>query len=90
MGYTAIFPPRGYEQVTGLSSAKGLTPPAGATKATIQAETNGVRWRDDGTSPTTSVGMSLAAGATMDYSGDLGAIRFIETTASAKLNVSYY
>lgn len=88
----------GYQQITNLSSAVGLTVPALApdgskqqpTFALIVAETQGVRWRDDGTNPTASVGMPLAAGVPLQYDGDLARIRFIETTASAKLNISYY
>ena len=81
----------GYEQITGLSAVKSLTVPAGATLALIQAETQIVRWRDDGTNPAAGVGMTLAAGAVpLVYDGNLSAIRFIEATASAKLNVSYY
>jgi len=80
----------GYQQITSLSSATGLTPPQGTTMALIVAETQGVRWRDDGTNPTASVGMPIAAGAYLNYDGDLNRIKFIEQTASAKLNVSYY
>ena len=84
--------PINYEQITSLSAAKGLTAATydGATYAVIQAETQDVRWRDDGTAPTTSVGMLLSAGQQIAYYGDLSAIKFIEVTASAKLNVSYY
>ena len=89
----------GYQQITSLSSAQSLTVPqvdpvtglnAKPTIALITPETNGVRWRDDGTAPTASVGMPLAAGVTLQYDGDLSRIRFIEQTASAKLNISYY
>jgi hypothetical protein len=34
--------------------------------------------------------MPLAAGVTLQYDGDLSQIRFIEQTAGAKLNVTYY
>jgi hypothetical protein len=34
--------------------------------------------------------MPLAAGVTLQYDGDLKKIRFIEQTASAKINISYY
>jgi hypothetical protein len=61
-----------------------------ANFALITPDTNGVRWRDDGTAPTSSVGMPLAAGVTLQYDGDLSKIQFIESTASAVLNVSYY
>ena len=80
----------GYQQITSLSSATGLTPPQGATLALIVPESQNVRWRDDGTDPTASVGMPVFVGASLSYDGDLNKIKFIEETASAKLNVSYY
>ncbi|UCH46493.1 MAG: hypothetical protein JSU95_10195 [Betaproteobacteria bacterium] len=58
--------------------------------AVIVAEGQSVRWRDDGIAPTATVGMPLAVGATLNYDGDLNKIKFIETAASAKINVSYY
>lgn len=85
-----VLVPKGYQQITSLSSAAGLTVPPGGVIALIQAETQSVRWRDDGTNPTTSVGMVLAAGETLAYTGQLAAIKLIETTASATLNISYY
>lgn len=88
----------GYQQITSLSAATGLTVPTNdssgnkqqPTFALIIAETQGVRWRDDGTNPTASVGMPLAVGVPLQYDGDLTKIKFIEQTASAKLNISYY
>lgn len=88
----------GYQQITSLSSATGLTVPqtdlnglaCKPSLALITAESQAVRWRDDNTAPTASVGMPLAAGATLQYDGDLTKIQFIEQTGSAKLNVSYY
>ena len=80
----------GYQQITSLSSATGLTVPRGATLALIVPETQNVRWRDDGTSPTASVGMPIFVGASLSYDGDFNKIKFIEETASAKLNISYY
>ena len=78
----------GYEQVTALSAAVHLAS-RGAALALIQAETKDVRWRDDGVAPTATVGMLLAAGASFVYDGDLDAVQFIETAASAKLNINY-
>jgi hypothetical protein len=89
----------GYQQLGTLTSATGLTVPARdpisgmdvkANFALIVAETQDVRWRDDGTDPTSSVGMLLKAGVIFQYDGDLSKIKFIEVTASAKVNVSYY
>lgn len=80
----------GYEPITSLSAAAGLKPPQGATLALIVPEMQGIRWRDDGTDPTASVGMPVAAGSYLSYDGDLNRIKFIEQTASAKINVSYY
>lgn len=88
----------GYQQITSLSASTGLTVPTLApdgsfqkpTFALIIAEGAPVRWRDDGTGPTASVGMPLAIGVPLQYDGDLNKIKFIEQSASAKLNISYY
>jgi hypothetical protein len=79
----------GYEQITDVSAAVALKP-KDAFFAVIQAETKNIRWRDDGVDPTATVGMLLKAGDTMEYDGDLNALRLIETEASAALNVAYY
>lgn len=85
--YTAL----GYQQIaSGLSAALGLTVPVGATVAVIVAEAQAVRFRDDGTNPTATVGIPLAVAQEFFYTGPLANIKFIEQTASAKLNVSYY
>lgn len=85
----------GYQQITSLAAATNLTVPSVpldgvATYAIIQAEAQAVRWRDDGVDPTATVGMVIPAGGELRYDGDLKAIRFIESAASAKLNISYY
>ncbi len=80
----------GYQQITSLSSAVSLTVPATATYALIVAESQIVRWRDDGTVPTASIGMPLAAGAALKYEGNLRGIQLIEQAASATINISYY
>lgn len=83
--------PKGFQQITDLSAAVALTVPSGARVAMVQAETQDVRWRDDGTAPTTTVGMLVTAGdPAVLMVGDLAAVEFIETSASAVLNVTYY
>lgn len=81
--------PLGYQQITDLSAAVGLTVPAGARLALIIPETQPVRWAELST-PTASVGMPQAVGQVLWYTGNLKALKFIEQTSSAKLNVSYY
>jgi len=81
--------PLGYEQIT-VDSAKGLTVPTGATHALIQAQDQDIRWRDDGTDPTDTVGVVLKAGYDIWYTGDLSAFKAIQTAATGKLNVVYY
>jgi hypothetical protein len=91
----AMFP-LGYSQIADLSTAKGLgagtlgSIPAGAAYALVVAETQDVRWCDDGTTPTGSLGMLLKAGTVLTYDGPLAAIKFIQAAASAKLNISFY
>lgn len=82
--------PCGYSQLT-AAAASGLgTIPDGAKMALIQPETQNVRWRDDGTNPTTAIGMVLAAGTTLQYTGSFSAFKMIEVAATAKINVTFY
>src|SRR6266481_7072417 len=98
MGLKTITSSLGYQQITSVSSSTGLTVPTidpitglnvKPTLAIIVAESQAVRWRDDRTAPTATVGMPLAVGDVLIYDGDLNAIRFFEQAASAKLNVVY-
>lgn len=83
--------PLGHQQITNVSAAVGLTVPVGAVWALIRCEAQSVRWRDDGTNPSATVGMlMLAADVPFLYGGTLTAIKFFETAASAKLNIAYF
>ena len=85
--------PYGYQQITVSTSAVGLTVPAGATRAVLGIEAQPLRYRDDGTDPTTSVGFLVAAGGTMelDSKESLEAFKAIRSSGSdATLNVLYY
>jgi hypothetical protein len=83
--------PLGYQQITSLSTAKTLTVPATANFAMITVSGQSVRYRDDGTAPDATHGVVLPVGnPALQYSGNLSALQFIETTASATLDVLYY
>ena len=90
--------PCGYQQIVGLAAATALTVPApgvipasqqSPTRCIVIAETQAVRWRDDGVAPTATVGYPLAVGAELKYDGDLRRLRFIEQVATATINVNY-
>lgn len=85
-----VYGPLGYQQITGMSGATLLTVPATARVAEIVVEAQGIRYRDDGTAPTSTVGIPVAAGVSFQYSGNLSGIQFIQQTSGAILNVSYY
>ena len=89
----------GYQQIVGLAASTALTVPTRnpvtgervqPTLALIVVEGQSVRWRDDGTAPTASVGMPILANNTLSYDGNLQDIRFIQTAATATLNITYY
>lgn len=82
----------GHQQITSLSSAVAFTSiPSGSDTVLIQAQTQNVRYRDDGTDPTASVGIILVALTVYEFTvAQLGRMKFIETTASAALNVAFY
>lgn len=81
--------PAGHEQLTSITSATALTVPTGARVAVLQVEVAQARMRDDGTNPTTSVGMPIGAGETYDYVGDLSKVKLIGSSGTI-VNVAYY
>jgi hypothetical protein len=72
-----------------VATPTNLTPPAGATIAQISVEGAGVRYRDDETAPTATVGMPVAAGTSFQYAGPLTAIQFIAQSGSPTIAVLY-
>lgn len=88
--------PLGYAQTNNLASAIGfgglsITVPPDAIMVLIACETAAIRWRDDGTSPTATVGMPLAAGQEFQYTVvDFSQIRFIAQSGSPVLNFNFY
>ena len=89
----------GYQQIANatLANATSLTlptPPAGAYTlyAVIQANGGVIRWRDDGTAPTATVGMLIPSGGELCYAGDLTQIQLIDGgsgTPIADISVYY-
>lgn len=86
-------PPLKYEAITVSTTAIALNPPTSdwVDYTIISVETNPVRWRDDGTNPTSSEGHPDVAGARIYYEGDPKKIKFIRSgAADATLRVTYY
>ena len=67
-----------------------LTVPTGATVAEICVETAAVRYRDDGTAATSSLGIPVSVGSCFAYSGPLSALSFTAQSGSPTLDISYY
>lgn len=70
--------------------------PAGAFYAFIVPETNAIRIRDDGTNPTTTVGMPVSAGvpyyatATAASTAPLSSVAIISQSGTATVNITFY
>ena len=80
----------GYQQITNLSSAVGFTTvPSGTSYVVMTTEVAGIRWRDDGTAPTASVGMPVAAGASVSYTTSFTKFQAIQQTSGAILDVYF-
>jgi len=85
--------PKGYQQLTVSTTAVGLTVPDGARYALMKLnDANLFRWRDDGTDPTSTVGMPLPdQGDEFFYTGKLKRFRAIRSGGTdAVLNLAYY
>jgi hypothetical protein len=70
------------------TSATSLTPPAGAKLAVFSVGTAAVFYRDDGTAPTSSLGVTLPSGTIIGYASRFDLIQFISATGT--VDVSYY
>lgn len=86
----------GYSQIlnASLAASVGISIPAAVASqvgfAIIQCQGGTVRWRDDGTAPTATIGMSIASGAELDYAGDFANLRFISSSGTPILDISLY
>lgn len=83
----------GVTAATGLEDITGITIPATANAAKIQAETQNLRMTD-GPSDTPvagGLGILLTAGNPAEwYVGDLTNLKFIQEASGAVLNISFY
>lgn len=64
--------------------------PAGAVFADIIVETAAIRWRDDGTAPTTAVGFPLAVATRFVYTGNPTYLQVVAQTGTSVVNVVFY
>ncbi len=85
-----------YCQLTATGTAAGLSScsggiPSDAKLAVIFINTADIRYRDDGTNPTASVGMYVFQGQTVLYQGrPLSNFKFIAVSGSPILNITFY
>jgi hypothetical protein len=87
--------PLGYFQLTGIAAATRLGAvtviPSGTSLVVMRAEAQVVRYRDDGTNPTATVGMRMPIDQEIRYTGDNpGELRFIETAVGGIVNIAFY
>jgi hypothetical protein len=86
----------GFCQLAPLASATTLSScsggiPARARLVALRAEGATVRYRDDGTAPTATVGQPILVGdRPLIYSGTLSALQFIAASGSPTLDVLFY
>jgi hypothetical protein len=86
--------PIGYCQISAPAAATKLSTcaggiPANARMAYIVVETGAVRYRDDGVAPTAAVGMPIAIGGSLFYTGTLSSFQVIQQAASV-VNILFY
>jgi hypothetical protein len=86
--------PAGYEAVASIdnATAKTLTVPDDARYAIVKAITAAVRFRDDGTAPTSASGYSIAANGEVELTSakQLENFKVIAVDTTASLEVLYY
>lgn len=93
------YSPLGYIQASVTSSAltlQAMGVPANILSQSkvcvIVVEDQAVRWRDDSTAPTAAIGMQIAAGGTLTFTGQaiLQNLQLIAQTGTAEVNMSFY
>jgi hypothetical protein len=80
-----------FESLTVSSTAVGLTVPSNVHSAFVSTDGETVRFRMDGSNPTSTVGHKLPLDTFIEfYRDDLAHVRFIATGSDATLFVTYY
>jgi hypothetical protein len=65
--------------------------PSSANMVLFVVETGPIRWRDDGGTLTVSTGVLVQPTVSpFEYSGSLGAIRFLGVTGTVQIDASFY
>ena len=87
--------PIDYQALTVSTSVVSLTIPAGANACVITAETASVRYRSDGTDPTSTTGAIFFQNASAAFKGlalmkALEFIRISTASSDATLHINYY
>jgi hypothetical protein len=90
----ALLIPMGYCQLSVtaavlISTCSGGIP-AGATITYLTPETAAIRWRDDATAPTTTVGNPVSAGQQLTYYGLLSTLQVVAQAGAATVNINFY
>lgn len=83
----------GFEQINVAQTATKLTPATyqNAVKAVVVTESNAIRFRTDGSAPTTTSGILVPAGTSIELDGawEIQHFQAISTSGVAVLDVEY-
>lgn len=100
MGSTeAAAVPLGCRTYTGFTTASKLLPareangldiPPNVDLTILTIEDQSMRYKDDGTNPTTTKGVMLLVGRRMKYTSDPRNLSFIELAATATIQAAFY
>jgi hypothetical protein len=96
LSYPPPVRPLGYCQLSVGASAVALTTctggiPAGTVLVNLTVSTANLRYRDDGTNPTATVGIPILQGQNVPYSGNNpAALVFIAQSGTAAIDIGFY
>jgi len=92
--YLRPYKPAGFQAIATLTSAtvQGLTIPTDARYAKVRVVSQPIRWRDDGTNPTSASGYEVAANGEIELISreQLAGFKAVAKDTSAGLEVLFY